>query len=74
MAIELPDAYEDPYHGLGPADEGPDELEDVQDRGPVFHAAYDGECGCGAEFTAGDRVQYVDGELTALECCGEWDA
>lgn len=61
--IDLPDAYEDPDHGLGPADEG-----------PVFYASYNGECACGAEFSAGDLVQYVSGELTALDCCGEGDA
>lgn len=45
---------------------------DRRSIGPIFAAAYDGECSCcGDEFEAGSAVRYLFDELVALDCCGD---
>lgn len=61
MSTPEPDPFEDPGPG----------------RSPVFTAQFSGDCGgCGAEFSAGDPVQfeYGGGGLVSVECCGEDDS
>jgi hypothetical protein len=57
VAVDDTDEFEDPEEDSGP---------------PPFEALFPGDCArCGARFETGDQIKYDQGELIALECCGE---